>query len=129
MVANTREGGPFGTHDERSEHAQDTCEVKRATYRRTKALTRTASRSACCASSGWLSTRARTDLAYVRVYSLHVLQKRIQGLVRRVRQGDQLKIEQLETVRQAMLTLWHDAHQYTPSGVPLSYEQFEMQKK
>jgi len=81
------------------------------------------------ASSGWLSTRARTDLAYVRVYSLHVLQKRIQGLVRRVRQGDQLKIEQLETVRQAMLTLWHDAHQYTPSGVPLSYEQFEMQKK
>ena len=57
------------------------------------------------------------------VYSLHVLQKRVQTVLRLAKQGVVPSIEDLETIRDAMLQLWHDAHRLTP-GVPPSYEEF-----
>lgn len=75
------------------------------------------------AAPGWLSTRARTDLAHVTVYSLHTIQKRTQAIVRRHRSGQPLSDSVVEALREAMLDLWHDAHRYTPKGVPLSYEE------
>lgn len=72
---------------------------------------------------GWLSTRARTDLAQVTVYSLHTLQDRTQKLIRSHKQGHVVSAEDLQQIREAMLQLWHDAHKYT-KGVPLSYEDY-----
>lgn len=72
---------------------------------------------------GWLSTRARTDLARVTVYSLHALQKRTQAIVRHHRSGQPLSESAVEALRAAMLGLWDDAHRYTPKEVPLSYEE------
>jgi hypothetical protein len=77
--------------------------------------------------AGWLSTRARTDLAHVTVYSLHVLQKRIQGVIRRFKAGHQPTLDEWQGVRESMLALWHDAHRHTPRGVPLSYEDYQEQ--
>jgi hypothetical protein len=74
---------------------------------------------------GWLTTRARTDEAHVTVYSLHVLQKRIQQVIRRTKQGQSATVQDLESIRNAMLALWHDAHRLTPPGIPLSYEEFQ----
>jgi hypothetical protein len=76
------------------------------------------------AKGGWLSTRAKMDLAYVRVYSLHLLQKRIQKIIRREKQGHVVSADDLQAIREAMLQLWHDAHEHTPMGTPLSYEQY-----
>lgn len=83
-----------------------------------------ASGAAVRRTDGWLATRARTDQAHVTVYSLHVLQKRIQNVIRSAKQGRLVSAEDLESVRAAMLGLWHDAHRLTPPGVPLSYEEF-----
>jgi hypothetical protein len=60
----------------------------------------------------------------VTVYSLHVLQKRVQAVLRLAKQGIVPSIEDFGTIRDAMLQLWHDAHRLTPEGVPLSYEEF-----
>jgi hypothetical protein len=79
--------------------------------------------------AGWLSTRARTDLAHVTVYALHVLQTRIQNVIRRSKKGHPPTLEELEGVRQSMLDLWHDAHRHTPPGVPLSNEQYQQQTR
>ena len=76
-------------------------------------------------SAGWLATRARTDQAHVTVYSLHVLQKRVQNVIRSAKRGTAPSIKDLETIRKAVLRLWHDAHQLTPPGVPLGYEEFQ----
>ena len=77
---------------------------------------------------GWLSTRARTDLARVTVYSLHALQKRTQAIVRHHRSGQPLSESAVEALRAAMLGLWDDAHRYTPKDVPLSYEEAQKMK-
>lgn len=81
------------------------------------------------AKGGWLSTRAKIDLAHVKVYSLHVLQTRVQTLIRRQKKGQMISAEDLQEIRSAMLRLWHDAHEHTPKGVPLSYEEYIEQSK
>jgi hypothetical protein len=77
--------------------------------------------------AGWLSTPARTDLAHVTVYALHVLKTRVQTVIRRSKQGHPPTLDELEGVRQSMLDLWHDAHRRTPPGAPLSNEQYQEQ--
>ena len=74
------------------------------------------------AGGGWLSGRARTDLARVTVYSLHVMQKRTQDLVRHYKTGEPIPERQVTALHDSMLELWHDAKEHTPEGVPLSYE-------
>lgn len=102
---------------------------RRTTRGRAATETRSATGAPKRPSDGWLATRARTDEAHVTVYSLHVLQKRIQHVMRRARQGQPISAEDLENVRGAMLVLWHDAHRLTPPGVPLSYEEFKGQPR
>lgn len=79
---------------------------------------------------GWLSTRARTDLASVTVYALHVLQERIQKVIRRRNQGHEVSADNLQSIREAVLALWRDAKRHTRNGVPLRYEDHvELEKK